>query len=296
MGGNFDASKLSGSLDYTSSSKNAGTYTSAAGTLTLSGLYSGQQGYDISYANSSLTINKADLAITGITASDKTYDGTNSATLNGTAGVAAIGQDVVSVSGTGTGTFADKNAGAGKAVTVTGYSLSGADADNYTLIQPTGLTADINKAALIVTANDARKTYDGQAWNGGNGVSYSGFANGEDDAVLNGTLSYGGSAQGATNAGTYALSASGLISGNYEIHYQDGALLVSAAPTKTAPPSSSQPYLSVLASNSQTMSTEAEPLTQETEAMEQVTLITNPLDDHLNLQVVNHGIRLPEGI
>ncbi|WP_454254207.1 two-partner secretion domain-containing protein [Pseudomonas sp. Marseille-Q8238] len=209
LGGNFDASKLSGNLKYTSSSKNAGTYTSAAGTLTLSGLYSGQQGYDISYANSSLTI---------------------------------------------------------------------------------------NKAALIVTANDARKTYDGQAWNGGNGVSYSGFANGEDDAVLNGTLSYGGSAQGATNAGTYALSASGLISGNYEIHYQDGALLVSAAPTKTAPPSSSQPYLSVLASNSQTMSTEAEPLTQETEAMEQVTLITNPLDDHLNLQVVNHGIRLPEGI
>ncbi|MBA4709139.1 YDG domain-containing protein, partial [Aquitalea aquatica] len=109
-------------------------------------------------------INKANLNVSGVTASDKTYDGSSSASLSGTAAVSAIGSDVVSVSGTGVGSFADKNAGSNKAVSVSGYTLSGSDAGNYTVVQPTGLTANINKANLNVsgvTASD--KTYDGSA-------------------------------------------------------------------------------------------------------------------------------------
>src|SRR5207237_10761101 len=52
-------------------------------------------------------------------------------------------------------------AGPGKAVTVSGYTLSGADAGNYTLVQPTGLTANITAASLAIsglTANN--KVYD----------------------------------------------------------------------------------------------------------------------------------------
>jgi filamentous hemagglutinin family protein len=108
------------------------------------------------------TINQASLAVSGIGAFDKTYDATTTATLFGSATVTGIGADDVSVGGTGAGVFADKNAGAGKAVTVTGYTLGGADAGNYSLVQPTGLTAAIGKAALALTGLTANnKTYDG---------------------------------------------------------------------------------------------------------------------------------------
>ena len=86
-----------------------------------------------------------------------------------------------------------------------------------------------------MTANNAAKTYDGLAYNGGNGVSYAGFVNGEGAAVLGGSLSYGGTAQGAVNAGSYSLTASGLASNNYAIAYQPGTLSVGqAALTVTA--------------------------------------------------------------
>jgi hypothetical protein len=86
-----------------------------------------------------------------------------------------------------------------------------------------------------VTANNDSKTYDGLAYSGGNGVSYSGFVNGETASILSGTLAYGGTAQGAVNAGSYTLIASGLTSGNYIITYDPGTLAVAARPiTMTA--------------------------------------------------------------
>lgn len=151
---------LSGTVSYSGTAQgavNAGSYT-----LTASGLYSTQQGYDISYANGTLTVNPASLAVTGVSAANKVYDAGNGATLSGTAGVTALSGDTVILGGTGSGTFADKNVGNGKAVTVTGYTLSGADAGNYTVVQPTGLTANITPASLAVTGvGAADKMYDG---------------------------------------------------------------------------------------------------------------------------------------
>jgi len=96
-------------------------------------------------------------------------------------------------------------------------------------------TLTVNQATLTVTANNAGKTYDGLAYSGGNGVSYAGFVNGETSSVLGGTLAYGGASQGAVNAGNYAITASGLTSGNYTIGYVDGTLTVNqAALTVTA--------------------------------------------------------------
>ncbi|MFX5595006.1 YDG domain-containing protein, partial [Acinetobacter baumannii] len=78
----------------------------------------------------SATISKANLTVSGLTANNKTYDGTTAATLSGTASVTALGSDTVSVTGTGTASFADKNVGTGKGVTVSGYTLAGTDAGN----------------------------------------------------------------------------------------------------------------------------------------------------------------------
>ena len=71
----------------------------------------------------------------------------------------------------------------------------------YALAFVSSGTLTVNPAPLTVTANNAAKTYDGLAYNGGNGVSYAGFVNGEGASVLGGSLSYGGTAQGAVNAG-----------------------------------------------------------------------------------------------
>jgi hypothetical protein len=48
---------------------------------------------------------------------------------------------VTLAAGSATGAFATKNAGTGKVVNVSGLSLSGADAGNYTLTQPTATPA-----------------------------------------------------------------------------------------------------------------------------------------------------------
>lgn len=80
---------------------------------------------------------------------------------------------------------------------------------------------------LTVTTNDATKTYDGLTYSGGNGVTYSTTPNGN----LLGTLSYGGTAQGVKNAGSYTLAGSGLYSNQqgYIINYVNGALTVDKA-------------------------------------------------------------------
>ena len=88
------------------------------------------------------------------------------------------------------------------------------------------LTEVVNRATLTVTAISTNRTYDGTAFSGGNGVIYGGFVNGDNAAVLGGSLSYGGTAQGATGAGSYSLIPSGLTAANYSFNYVNGTLTV----------------------------------------------------------------------
>ena len=54
--------------------------------------------------------------------------------------------------------FSDANAGIGKTVSVTGITISGADAANYNLLSDTAsTTATINPALVTVTANSRAK-------------------------------------------------------------------------------------------------------------------------------------------
>ncbi|TAN53530.1 MAG: filamentous hemagglutinin N-terminal domain-containing protein, partial [Methylococcaceae bacterium] len=171
------------------------------------------------------------LTLTGLSAASRVYNGTASAAVTGSPGFSgAVGNDDigVAVSGALGASFADSSAGTGKTVTVSGISLSGADAGNYTL--PLSLSADITPASLSIIANSTGKTYDGQAYSGGNGVTYSGFVNNETSSVLSGTLHYGGNSQGAVDAGSYAITPAGLSSGNYTISYVNGTLTIDPAP------------------------------------------------------------------
>ncbi|MDN3546264.1 MBG domain-containing protein [Kinneretia asaccharophila] len=101
---------------------------------------------------------------------------------------------------------------------------------------------NISPAPLSVTAINASKTYDGSAFAGGNGVSYSGFVNGESAAVLGGTLAFSGASQGAIRAGSYALMPQGLSSTNYDISYVPGSLSILQRPITVAADSKSKTY------------------------------------------------------
>lgn len=90
-------------------------------------------------------ITAATLTVTGIKGVDKPFDGTTAATLDTSAAVLQgvfPGDDVSLVTAGATGTFDTPDVGNNKTVTVSGLTLAGADAGNYTLIQPT-TTANI---------------------------------------------------------------------------------------------------------------------------------------------------------
>jgi hypothetical protein len=173
-------------------------------------------------------ITPADIKISGLAANDKVYDGITAATLSGTATVAALGSDTVLLSGTGVGSFANKKAGNGKAVTVSGYSLTGADANNYTLVQPTGLKANITPAPLTITANDQTKVA-GMA-NPALTVTYSGFVAGESASSLTTAPTVWTAATTSSPAGNYAIKVSGTDDVNYNISYIAGTLNVTSNP------------------------------------------------------------------
>ena len=99
--------------------------------------------------------------ITGVTASDKIYDGNTSAVLSGGTLDAITGDDVTL--NVGIGSFSDANVGTAKAVTASGYSITGTDANNYTLsVQPTSITASITAYPITVTA-DAKSITQGDS-------------------------------------------------------------------------------------------------------------------------------------
>ena len=87
-------------------------------------------------------------------------------------------------------------------------------------------TLVITPAPLTITADNDSKIYDGTAYSNGNGVTCSGFVNAEGINVLSGTLGYGGTSQGAVDAGTYAIRPSGLTSTNYTITFVSGRLTI----------------------------------------------------------------------
>lgn len=118
-----------------------------AGTTNITASQAGDTNYNpATDVVQSLSVNPKALTITGVTANNKVQDGTTTATLSGTPtlnGVVTGDEADVTISGTPTATFASATPGTGIAVTVTGYTLSGAKASFYTVSQPTGLTADI---------------------------------------------------------------------------------------------------------------------------------------------------------
>ena len=121
----------------------------ATATVRFKGNYTGT-------ASKPFQITPKALTVSGVAASNKVYDGTTTATITASLQGVADG-DSVQLTAPAAG-FDTKDAGTGKAVTIAAggsFVISGADATNYTLTQPTvsGLTADITPATLTAPGN-----------------------------------------------------------------------------------------------------------------------------------------------
>src|SRR5205823_4189548 len=114
------------------------------------------------YTANTTASTSADITARALTVSaagiNKVYDGTTAATVN-LSDDHLLGDDVsdsyVAAS------FADKNVGTAKPVSVTGISISGADAANYTANATASATADITQYAITVSFTADNKVYDG---------------------------------------------------------------------------------------------------------------------------------------
>jgi hypothetical protein len=143
---------ITGAATSTSGHYKAGTWTIAPQAGNLADL-----GYSLAATNGTLTVNKQALSVSYAT-TDRVYDATTAAQVSETlSGV--ITNDVVTVSETAA--FTDKNIGTGKTVNVSGITLAGADAGNYTLATTATSSADITAKTISVSYTASNKTYDG---------------------------------------------------------------------------------------------------------------------------------------
>jgi hypothetical protein len=133
--------------------------------VTVTGYTAPSTNYLVSQPSvSNADITAKPLTISGLTANNKVFDNNTTATLSGTAslvGVETADVSNVTLGGTYVADFVSSAVGTGIAVTVTGYTLSGSAAGNYSLTQPTGLTADITSSPspVINSSLTATETY-----------------------------------------------------------------------------------------------------------------------------------------
>ncbi|WP_333600902.1 beta strand repeat-containing protein, partial [Flavobacterium sp.] len=172
----------------------------------------------VTVATTASTVSPKGLTITGLTGNDKTYDGTTTATVSGTATLVGVvnSDDTTLNSSSVTYAFGTAGAGSNKSITVLGYSLNGTTKGNYTLSQPTGITATINKADQTITAisTSETRTFGDPTYSvatsasSGLTVTYSSSVTGVASVALNGTVTING-------AGSTVITASQAGDTNY---------------------------------------------------------------------------------
>jgi predicted RNA-binding protein with TRAM domain len=247
-GGTYQSTAMTGITNGTTlwvrfaSTRAAGTYNSATAVVLSGGGASSSA--NITTSSSGNTVAQKALTVTGLTAQNKVYDGLTTATTTGTAALSGIvGGDAVTLTGTPSFTFSSSIVASGVSVSTSGYSLTGAQAANYSLTQPT-LSANITVRSLSITANNVSKIQ-GVLLSGGagsNAFSSSGLQNSETIGSV--TITYGtaGATTGDGNTvGVYAsqVTPSAATSGtftasNYSISYVSGSITVTPAPVVIA--------------------------------------------------------------
>ena len=152
----------------------AGVGTSIAITTagySISGSASGN--YSLTQPSGNANITVAPLTVSGASATDRAYNTLTTVAIAGGTLSGVIAGDAVTLGGSPAGTVGTAAPSDGKPVTVTGFSISGTGAGNYSLSQPTGLTVNIAKASqtILGVATTLTKTFGDAAYSLGASVA-----------------------------------------------------------------------------------------------------------------------------
>ncbi|MBO5579158.1 MAG: hypothetical protein J5952_01880 [Prevotella sp.] len=121
-----------------------------------------KENYTTVEGSKTVTITQKEVTVSGITASNKTYDGNTTATLDCTGATISGKVESDDLTVTATGTFTDENVGTGKNVTISGITLGGSSAANYKLAtsgNQESTTADITAASFTPVVTLSGWTY-----------------------------------------------------------------------------------------------------------------------------------------
>ena len=217
----FRNGDVQGAIDTLASATTAATAASNVGNYAISGTGAIDNNYSFNYVNGTLAVTKATLTATADNQA-RTYGDANPALTLSYSGFR--NSDTASV--LDTGASASTTATALSAVGSYAISATGGTDNNYSF-NHVGGTLAVNKATLSVTAENNTRVY-GDA-NPALTVSYAGFKNGETSAVLDTQATAATAATILSDAGTYAITASGAASGNYDFSYINGSLTVTKA-------------------------------------------------------------------
>ncbi|WP_170111331.1 MBG domain-containing protein [Mangrovibacterium marinum] len=154
-----DAVTLGNSTSGTFAQATVGSTIAVATAMTISGTDAAN--YTLTQPSLTAAITAKELTVSAATASDKVYDGSTTATINGATLTGVVGTDAVTLGNSTSGTFAKATVGSDIAVT-TAMTLTGDDAFNYSLTQPS-LSAAITQKPITVTADAAQTKVYGEA-------------------------------------------------------------------------------------------------------------------------------------
>lgn len=125
-----------------------------------------------------MTIEQKSVSVSGLAATNRTYNGTTDVALTGGTLNGVLDGDTVSATCPTAGTAAQKNAGT-QAVTFTAITLTGTDKDNYVLSAQPIISVVIAQKSISVTADASNKEYDGAANATVTNIIFSGLITGE---------------------------------------------------------------------------------------------------------------------
>lgn len=263
---NFDSAKVTATLAYDGGAASAVTVVTGKDAGSYKYVFTLKEGYvwndsALNYSadrsvTKTLTATMAKKTITGITDvvfNDKVYDGTTTATIDNTTGATFAGivsGDNLTIASATSINFADKNFGRYKNVVVTGITLGGTSAKNYTIAattQATGTAGIMQKSITAVTGITVNnKVYDGNVnatlgkKTSAAGVVFTGMVAGDSLEIASASVTFADKNAGTGKAVTVTgITLGGTDGGNYSIlntvnAYATGTTKATANITKKA--------------------------------------------------------------
>lgn len=216
----FKNSETSGVIDTLAGGGTAATGVSNVGTYGITGSGALDNNYDFTYVNSGiLTVTKATLTATTQNASRAYGDANPGLSVVYTGFKNGEGQGVIDTLATAS-TLADPTYDVGSYA----ISATGAADSNYSFTYANTGLLSITKAMLTVTGSSATRQY-GDA-NPALSVTYSGFKNGQNQGVIDTLATVSTLADPTSDAGNYAITATGAADSNYDFAYVNGTLTI----------------------------------------------------------------------